>query len=81
MSFLDTLAIPKGNLTINFFMLEWLITALGLILIIEGLIYSVFPKQMKAMLKSILDYSDSALVWIGLPVALFGLFLIWIVRI
>ena len=62
-------------------MLEWLITALGLILIIEGLIYSIFPKQMKAMLKSILDYSDSTLVWIGLPVALFGLFLIWIVRI
>ena len=81
MSFLDTLAIPGENLTINFLMLEWLTTALGLILIIEGLIYSVFPKQMKAMLKSILDYSDSTLVWIGLPVALFGLFLIWIVRI
>ena len=61
-------------------MIEWLITALGLVLIIEGLVYSIFPRQMKAMLKSMLDYSDKTLVWIGLPLALFGLFLIWIVR-
>jgi hypothetical protein len=61
-------------------MIEWLITALGLVLIIEGLLYSIFPRQMKAMLKSILDYSDNTLVWIGLPLAFFGLFLIWIVR-
>ncbi|MDA7763819.1 DUF2065 domain-containing protein [Pelagibacterales bacterium] len=61
-------------------MIEWLITALGLVLIIEGLVYSIFPRQMKAMLKSMLDYSDKTLVWIGLPLAFFGLFLIWIVR-
>jgi uncharacterized protein YjeT (DUF2065 family) len=61
-------------------MIEWLITALGLVLIIEGLVYSIFPRQMKAMLKSMLDYSDKTLVWIGLPLACFGLFLIWIVR-
>jgi len=61
-------------------MIEWLITALGLVLIIEGLVYSIFPRQMKAMLKSMLDYSDKTLVWIGLPLVFFGLFLIWIVR-
>jgi hypothetical protein len=61
-------------------MIEWLITALGLVLVIEGLLYSIFPRQMKAMLKSILDYSDNALVLIGLPSAFFGLFIIWLVR-
>ena len=61
-------------------MITWLITALGLVLVLEGLVYAIFPKQMKAMLKSIIDYSDNTLVWIGLPLALLGLFLIWLVR-
>jgi uncharacterized protein YjeT (DUF2065 family) len=61
-------------------MITWLITALGLVLVLEGLVYAIFPKQMKAMLKSIIDYSDNTLVLIGIPLALLGLFLIWLVR-
>ena len=57
-----------------------LITALGLVLVLEGLVYAIFPRQMKAMLKSIIEYSDNTLVWIGISTALSGLFLIWIVR-
>lgn len=61
-------------------MIAWLITALGLVLVLEGLVYAIFPRQMKAMLKSIIEYSDNTLVWIGILTALSGLFLIWLVR-
>ena len=61
-------------------MIAWLITALGLVLVLEGLVYAIFPRQMKAMLKSIIEYSNNTLVWIGILTALSGLFLIWLVR-
>ena len=61
-------------------MIAWLITALGLVLILEGLVYAIFPRQMKTMLKSIIDYNDNTLVWAGISLALFGLILIWLVR-
>jgi len=61
-------------------MIAWLITALGLVLVLEGLVYAIFPRQMKNMLKSIIDYSDNTLVWVGISLALFGLILIWLVR-
>ena len=61
-------------------MIAWLITALGLVLVLEGLVYAIFPRQMKTMLKNIIDYSDNTLVWVGISLALFGLILIWLVR-
>ena len=61
-------------------MIAWLITALGLVLVLEGLVYAIFPRQMKTMLKSIIDYNDNSLVWVGISLALFGLILIWLVR-
>ena len=61
-------------------MIAWLITALGLVLVLEGLVYAIFPRQMKVMLKSIIEYSNNTLVWIGISTALSGLFLIWLVR-
>ncbi len=61
-------------------MIAWLITALGLVLVLEGLVYAIFPRQMKAMLKSIIEYSNNTLVWIGISTALSGLFLIWLAR-
>ena len=61
-------------------MIAWLITALGLVLVLEGLVYAIFPRQMKVMLKSIIKHSDHTLVWIGISTALSGLFLIWLVR-
>ena len=77
---LDTLATPKVKQKIKYYMIAWLITALGLVLVLEGLVYAVFPRQMKSMLKSIIEYSDNTLVWIGMLTALSGLFLIWLVR-
>ena len=61
-------------------MIEWLLTALGLVLVIEGSIYAIFPRLVKSMIKKMLDYNDSTITWIGLPLALFGLFIIWMVR-
>ena len=61
-------------------MIAWLIIALGLVLVLEGLVYAIFPRQMKNMLKSIIDYSDNTLVCVGISLALFGLILIWLVR-
>ena len=61
-------------------MIEWLLTALGLVLILEGLAYAIFPRLMKSMIKKMLDYSDNSLIWLGLPMALIGLVMVWIVR-
>ena len=30
-------------------MIAWLITALGLVLVLEGLVYAIFPRQMKTI--------------------------------
>ncbi len=47
-------------------------TAIGLLLFIEGLLYTIFPKSMKKMLNSMKDLSEQKLRIGGLIFAIIG---------
>ena len=61
-------------------MISTLLTAFGLFLIIEGLLYAIFPNTMKLMISNMLNSSNETLKWTGIVAAIFGLVLIWMVR-
>jgi hypothetical protein len=57
-----------------------LITAFGLFLFIEGIIYALFPSKMKNMLKKMETIKDSQLRTGGLIFAIIGFFIIWYIK-
>ena len=57
-----------------------LIIALGLVFVIEGLLYALFPNKMKDMMKVALEQEDSAIRAIGLVAAFMGVFIIYVVK-
>ena len=61
-------------------MISALITAFGLFLIIEGLLYAIFPNTMKSMIGKMLNSSNETLKWTGIISAVIGLIIIWLVR-
>jgi len=56
------------------------LAALGLVFVIEGLIFAAFPSHAKAAMKSVLETPDATLRGIGLGAAIVGLILVWLVR-
>jgi len=57
-----------------------LVTALGLVLVLEGVLYALVPVGMKAVMRSALETPDQTLRLTGLVAAVIGLFLVWIIR-
>jgi len=57
------------------------LAALGLVFVIEGLIFAAFPGQGKKALLSVLETPDGTLRVIGLVAAVIGLALVWLARI
>ena len=57
-----------------------LITALALILVIEGALYALFPEAMKRMILSIADMPAGILRNAGLIAAVIGVVIVWLVR-
>nr|WP_319383095.1 DUF2065 domain-containing protein [uncultured Roseibium sp.] len=56
------------------------VTALGLVLVIEGVLYALMPGGMKGMMRSALETSDQTLRVAGIVVAVVGLIFVWIIR-
>jgi uncharacterized protein YjeT (DUF2065 family) len=56
------------------------LAAVGLVFVIEGLIFSAFPTSAKKAIASVLDTPDSVLRMIGLGSAVVGLIIVWLVR-
>jgi hypothetical protein len=56
------------------------LAALGLVFVIEGLIFAAFPEAAKRAMKSVLETPDVSLRVIGIGSALVGLVLVWLVR-
>jgi uncharacterized protein len=56
------------------------IVALGLVLVIEGLVYAAFPQATKRMAENALAVPDATLRIAGVVAAGFGVLLVWIVR-
>jgi len=54
--------------------------ALGLVLVIEGVIYAAFPASLKRMMATALGIPDSTLRAGGLAAAATGLFVVWLIR-
>ena len=61
-------------------MISTLITAFGLFLIIEGLLYALFPNTMKSMIGKMLNSSNETLKWTGIISAVIGLIIIWLFK-
>jgi uncharacterized protein YjeT (DUF2065 family) len=56
------------------------LTALGLVLVIEGAIYALFPNGMKRMMSVALAQPAARLRAMGLSAAVIGILIVWLVR-
>ena len=56
------------------------LAALGLVFVIEGLIFAAFPEAAKRAMKSVLETPDVSLRLIGIGSAIVGLVMVWLVR-
>ena len=56
------------------------VTALGLAVVIEGVIYAVFPAQARAVWAMIAEMPEQRLRAIGVGAAAVGVLLVWLVR-
>ena len=57
-----------------------LITALGLALAIEGVLYALFPDAMRKMMAQILSQPQATIRSAGLLAAMIGVVIVWLVR-
>jgi hypothetical protein len=56
------------------------LAALGLVFVIEGLVFAAFPEAAKRAMNSVLETPDMSLRLIGIGSAIVGLFMVWLVR-
>jgi uncharacterized protein YjeT (DUF2065 family) len=56
------------------------IVAIGLVFVIEGLVFAAFPAAAKRLAASALESPESSLRIAGIVSAVFGVLLIWLVR-
>ncbi|MFZ1067545.1 MAG: DUF2065 domain-containing protein [Pseudolabrys sp.] len=56
------------------------LAALGLVFVIEGLIFAAFPEAAKKAMASVLQTQDMSLRLIGIGSGIVGLALVWLVR-
>ncbi len=54
--------------------------ALGLVFVIEGLLFAAFPAQAKKAMASVMETHDGPLRLIGIGSAIAGLIVVWAVR-
>jgi uncharacterized protein len=56
------------------------LAALGLVFVLEGLLFAAFPDFAKRAMESVMQAPDNSLRIVGLVSAILGIALIWIVR-
>jgi len=56
------------------------LTALGLVLVIEGACYALFPAAMRRMMAVVLTLPQASLRAAGLAGAALGVLIVWLVR-
>ena len=61
-------------------MLASILLALGLVLVIEGLLYALVPAQLKAMIRSVEKLSDDQLRIGGVVAMATGVAAVWLVH-
>ena len=58
-------------------MIKFIIGSLGMLLILEGLLYAIFPNRMKSMIIKMTEMSNDSLKWGGLMSAIIGFLMLW----
>ena len=56
------------------------LVGIGMVLILEGLLFTANPNWMRSAMKSAMESPDNILRAVGLVSAVIGLILIWLVR-
>lgn len=56
------------------------LAAVGLVFVIEGLVFAAFPGPAKRAIESVMETPDASLRAIGIGSAVVGLVLVWLVR-
>ena len=56
------------------------LAALGLVFVIEGLLFAAFPAHAKRAMESVLATPENSLRAIGIGSAIVGLIVLWLVR-
>jgi len=56
------------------------LAALGLVFVIEGLIFAAFPEAAKRAMTSVLETPDISVRLIGIGSAVVGLVIVWLAR-
>jgi uncharacterized protein YjeT (DUF2065 family) len=56
------------------------IVALGLVFVIEGLIFAVSPRAAKNAMAHVLETADGPLRLVGIASAVVGVIIVWLVR-
>jgi uncharacterized protein YjeT (DUF2065 family) len=56
------------------------IVAIGLVLVLEGLVFAAFPGAAKHAMANVLETPDAILRGVGLACAIIGIVVIWLVR-
>ncbi|MBT6032744.1 MAG: DUF2065 domain-containing protein [Kordiimonadaceae bacterium] len=60
--------------------MEEVIIAIGLVFVIEGLLYALFPKAMKNMISVVLTQSENSIRTTGLCALLIGVVIIYLIK-
>jgi uncharacterized protein YjeT (DUF2065 family) len=56
------------------------LAAIGLVFVIEGLLFAAFPDAARRAVATVVNTPDQSLRTIGIVSALFGLAVVWLVR-
>ncbi len=56
------------------------IAALGLALVLEGIVYALFPAQMRALMERAFAAGEAMMRQSGLALAVIGLVIVWLAR-
>ena len=56
------------------------LVGIGLVFVIEGLIFAAFPGSAKKAVAAVLDTPDASLRVVGIVSAVFGIILVWLMR-
>ncbi len=60
--------------------MEFILTALALYLVVEGIVYAAMPDAMKRMMAIMLELPAGQLRAMGLAMAATGVFFVWLIR-
>ena len=60
--------------------MELVLTAIGLVLVLEGLLYAAFPNTMRRMVAEFLTMPEATVRWTALTFAAVGVGIIWLAR-